>query len=105
MVVIQQYDEGKRKVLISNGKEEKIYISSADFMTRNTIRRVEVAAPIYDENVRNRIRHIFDIALSDNVKGKKMLPDGTYSDIVTNGEKINSQEVFYQEAYDAEING
>ena len=103
--IVGRFLEHSRIYRFGTGKEEKIYISSADFMTRNTIRRVEVAAPIYDENVRNRIRHIFDIALSDNVKGKKMLPDGTYSDIVTNGEKINSQEVFYQEAYDAEING
>lgn len=103
--IVGRFLEHSRIYRFGTGKEEKIYISSADFMTRNTIRRVEVAAPIYDENVRNRIRHIFDTALSDNVKGKKMLPDGTYSDIVTNGEKINSQEVFYQEAYDAEING
>ena len=73
-------------------------------MTRNTLKRVEVAVPIYDEAVRSKIRHIFDVALSDNVKGKRMMPDGTYSDIITQGEHINSQEIFYQEAYDAEIN-
>lgn len=57
--------------------------SSADFMTRNTLKRVEVAAPIYDEAVRSKIRHIFDVALSDNVKGKRMLPDGTIDCIHT----------------------
>lgn len=103
--IVGRFLEHSRIYRFGTGEEEKIYISSADFMTRNTLRRVEVAAPIYDRAVRNKIRHIFDIALSDNVKGKKMMPDGTYSDIVAQGEKINSQEVFYQEAYDAEING
>lgn len=103
--IVGRFLEHSRIYRFGTGEEEKIYISSADFMTRNTLRRVEVAAPIYDRAVRNKIRHIFDIALSDNVKGKKMMPDGTYSDIVAQEEKINSQEVFYQEAYDAEING
>lgn len=103
--IVGRFLEHSRIYRFGTGDDEKIYISSADFMTRNTIRRVEVATPIYDEAVRNRIRHIFDVALSDNVKGKRLLSDGTYSDIVTDKEKINSQEVFYQEAYDAEAKG
>ena len=103
--IVGRFLEHSRIYRFGTGDAEKIYISSADFMTRNTIRRVEVAVPILDENVRNKIRHIFDVALSDNVKGKRMLPDGTYADIITDEEKINSQEVFYQEAYDAEVNG
>ena len=102
--IVGRFLEHSRIYRFGTGEEEKIYISSADFMTRNTIRRVEVAMPIYDENVRNKIRHIFDVVLSDNVKGKRMLPDGTYADIITDKEKINSQEIFYQEAYDAEVN-
>ena len=46
----------------------KIYISSADFMTRNTVKRVEIAVPIYDEDIKNKIQRDFDILLSDNVK-------------------------------------
>ena len=103
--IVGRFLEHSRIYRFGTGDAEKIYISSADFMTRNTIRRVEVAIPILDKNVRNKIRHIFDVALSDNVKGKRMLPDGTYADIITDEEKINSQEVFYQEAYDAEVNG
>ena len=75
--IVGRFLEHSRIYRFGTGEEEKIYISSADFMTRNTIRRVEVAAPIYDENVRKKIRHIFDVVLSDNVKGKRMLPDGT----------------------------
>lgn len=103
--IVGRFLEHSRIYRFGTGDDEKIYISSADFMTRNTIRRVEVATPIYDEAVRNKIRHIFDVALSDNVKGKKLSSDGTYSDIVADKEKINSQEVFYQEAYDAEAKG
>ena len=102
--IVGRFLEHSRIYRFGTGNEEKIYISSADFMTRNTLKRVEVAVPIYDEAVRSKIRHIFDVALSDNVKGKRMMPDGTYSDIITQGEHINSQEIFYQEAYDAEIN-
>lgn len=103
--IVGRFLEHSRIYRFGTGDDEKIYISSADFMTRNTIRRVEVATPIYDEAVRNKIRHIFDVALSDNVKGKRLSSDGTYSDIVADKEKINSQEVFYQEAYDAEAKG
>ncbi len=102
--IVGRFLEHSRIYRFGTGDEEKIYISSADFMTRNTLKRVEVASPIYDEAVRSKIRHIFDVALSDNVKGKRMMSDGTYSDIITQGEKINSQEIFYQEAYDAEVN-
>lgn len=102
--IVGRFLEHSRIYRFGTGDEEKIYISSADFMTRNTLKRVEVAVPIYDEAVRSKIRHIFDVALSDNVKGKRMMPDGTYSDIIAQGEHINSQEVFYQEAYDAEVN-
>ena len=68
--IVGRFLEHSRIYRFGTGDDEKIYISSADFMTRNTIRRVEVATPIYDEAVRNRIRHILDVALSDNVKGK-----------------------------------
>ncbi len=81
---------------------QKIYIASADFMTRNTTRRVEVAAPIYDEKIRNRILHIFNTVMNDDEKGKVQCSNGTYEDRKINpdgNEKLNSQELFYEEAY------
>ena len=83
------------------GKEQKIYIGSADYMSRNTIRRVEVAAPIEDERLKKRIREMFNILMKDNVKARIMLSDGTYIHAECNegDEKINSQEYFYDEAY------
>lgn len=80
-----------------------MYIASADFMTRNTLRRVEVAAPICDPDARARIRHIFDTLMQDDEKGKELLMDGEYHDRDLHGEngRVNAQEQFYQEAYDA----
>lgn len=85
----------------TEGAEQKIYISSADYMTRNTIRRVEVAAPIEDEKLKKRIREMFRIFMSDNVKARIMLSDGTYVRCKRrdDGEPLNSQEYFYDEAY------
>lgn len=81
---------------------QKIYIASADFMTRNTTRRVEVAAPIYDEKIRSRILHIFNTVMKDDEKGKIQCSNGEYIDRKLDSEskeKLNSQELFYEEAY------
>lgn len=77
----------------------KIYISSADFMTRNTIRRVEVAAPIYDKEIRARIMDMFNTMMSDNIKARVLGSDGIYIKRTPDGEDvINAQEYFYHEA-------
>ena len=81
---------------------QKIYIASADFMTRNTTRRVEVASPIYDEKIKLRILHIFNTVMKDDEKGKIQCSNGEYVDrnLSPDGkEKLNSQELFYEEAY------
>ena len=59
-------------------EDAKMYISSADLMTRNLNRRVEVACPVYDPEAREMIRKILEIQLSDNVKASFMQPDGSY---------------------------
>ncbi len=81
--------------------EQKIYIGSADYMSRNTVRRVEVAAPVEDERLKKRIRSMFSILMSDNVKARVMLPDGNYVHVERKEgeEALNSQEYFYEEAY------
>ncbi len=77
-----------------------VYISSADWMTRNTRRRVEVAAPIYDEEIKHRILEMFDIMMSDNVKARVQQPDGSYIHAEESEPLINSQEYFYAQAYE-----
>ena len=81
--------------------DQKIYIGSADFMSRNTIRRVEVAAPIEDEKLRKRIREMFRILMKDNVKARVMLSDGSYIHDRRRERQplLSSQEYFYDEAY------
>ena len=84
-----------------DGKEQKIYIGSADYMSRNTIRRVEVAAPVEDEKLKKRIREMFGVLMHDNVKARIMQNDGTYirAERSENEGELNSQEYFYEEAY------
>lgn len=85
----------------TDGEEQKIYISSADYMTRNTIHRVEVAAPVLDSKLKKRVREIFRILMSDNVKTRIMQNDGLYTHAkpVEGEAPLNAQEYFYEEAY------
>lgn len=98
--VVGRYLEHSRIYRFGVGEKEKIYIASADFMTRNTVRRVEVAAPVYDAGIKDRIRHIFDTIMLDDEKGKEQEADGSYADRKINETPLCSQEVFFQEAYD-----
>ena len=83
------------------GKDQKIYIGSADYMSRNTIRRVEVAAPVEDEKLKKRIRDMFTVLMKDNVKARIMQSDGTYvhAERSEGEDEINAQEYFYEAAY------
>lgn len=100
--IVGRYLEHSRIYIFGLGEREKIYIASADFMTRNTLRRVEVAAPIYEETLKERVREMFRLMLRDNVKVRVQQPDGTY---VKRGrsegeEARNSQEAFFAQAYE-----
>lgn len=99
--IVGRYLEHSRIYRFGFDDEEKVYISSADFMTRNTIHRVEVAVPIYDRDIKNRIRYMFDVMMQDDEKGKELNGEGVYQDRDINEPKINSQERFYREAYEA----
>ncbi len=98
--IVGRFLEHSRIYIFGKGNTAKVYISSADFMTRNTIRRVEVAAPVYDATIKERILHMFNIMLSDNVKARVMASDGNYyrKDIKDGETRLNSQEYFYDEA-------
>lgn len=98
--VVGRYLEHSRIYRFGVGEDEKIYIASADFMTRNTVRRVEVAAPVHDEHARKKICHIFDTIMLDDEKGKEQRADGKYADRTINSTPLDSQELFYKEAYD-----
>lgn len=99
--VVGRFLEHSRIYRFGRGENDRIYIASADFMTRNTVRRVEVATPIYDEDIKARIRDVFDTVMKDTVKGKAQNNKGNYINRRGGKVKINSQELFYQQAYDA----
>lgn len=105
MSVVGRYLEHPRIFSFGTGKEQKIYIGSADMMTRNTEKRVEVACPVLDEQVRRQINHDLKVMLSDNVKARVMQKDGTYTKRKlkdeSSGKMIDSQAVFMEEALKA----
>ena len=98
--IVGRFLEHSRIYIFGCGERRKYYISSADFMTRNTVKRVEVAAPVYDPAIKARIQGIFDLMLSDNQKARDESAEGVYALVPQEGEPVNSQEILYQEAYD-----
>ena len=68
--LVDRYLEHSRVYVFAHGGEEKVYVSSADWMTRNLDRRVEVAFPIFDEALRAEVRHLLDFQRHDNVKAR-----------------------------------
>lgn len=97
--VVGRFLEHSRIYIFGNGEEAQYYIGSVDFMTRNTVKRVEVAAPVYSERLKKRLQDLFDLMLSDNKKARKEDAKGAYSVVECKGQPINSQELLYQEAY------
>ena len=97
--IVGRYLEHSRIYRFGTKEREKVYIASADFMTRNTVRRVEVAAPILDETLKERLDQMFETMMNDDEKGKELTAKGIYVDRNLNDEKINSQELFYEMAY------
>ncbi len=97
--IVGRFLEHSRIYIFGTHDRDKVYIASADFMTRNTLRRVEVAAPLYDETVKNKVRKMFATMLRDNVKAREQQTDGSYRKLSMVGPVLNSQEYFYEEAY------
>ena len=100
--IVGRFLEHSRIYIFGKGKDSEMYIASADFMTRNTLRRVEVAAPILDERLKERVQGMFDLMLQDNVQARELQPDGKYvRRRPGDDEAISSQEIFYARAYEA----
>ena len=97
--IVGRFLEHSRIYIFGKGEGSRVYISSADFMTRNTTRRVEVAAPIYDERIKERILADFELYLHDNVKARHQ-SEGVYTKVQATGEAVNAQEEFYKRAYE-----
>ncbi len=103
--IVGRFLEHARIYIFGTPEREKVYISSADFMTRNTLRRVEVAAPVEEPALRDKIHHIFSLQLSDTVKARVQNAKGNYRHVPADagGKPLNSQEILYAESYHEEI--
>ena len=97
--IVGRFLEHSRIYRFGTKEREKVYIASADFMTRNTVRRVEVAAPVLDEKLKERLDWMFEAMMNDDEKGKCLTSKGNYVDRSLNEVKLNSQEMFYAMAY------
>ncbi|MFQ7844088.1 MAG: polyphosphate kinase 1 [Coprococcus sp.] len=103
--IVGRFLEHSRIYIFGTEARARIYIASADFMTRNTTRRVEVAVPIEDVDLRARIQEMFITMLNDNVKAREQQPDGTYVCLTPEeNTPLNSQEYFFDAAYAAAEN-
>ena len=94
--IVGRYLEHTRIYRFGRGEDAALYISSADFMTRNTERRVEVACPVLSPEVRKKIFHIIDVLTSDNVKARQLGPDGEWHPRKVGSAPCCSQEVFQE---------
>lgn len=96
--IVGRFLEHSRVYCFGQGNDERMYIASADFMTRNTEKRVEVACPIYDRNVREKIHDLMDTCWADNVKARALQRDGSYRTRPIRETPIDSQQMLMAKA-------
>ncbi len=97
--IVGRYLEHSRIYIFGSGVRKKVYISSADYMTRNTTRRVEVAAPVKDEEIKKRVLDLFETQMSDNVKARVMQSDGSYARAKCDTVPVDAQKRLFAESY------
>lgn len=95
--VVGRFLEHARIYLFGRGSDAAVYISSADLMTRNLNRRVEIALPVHDARLREQIKWVLDSQLRDTAKASLMLPDGSYCR-KHSAVPFDSQEYFMQQS-------
>ena len=97
--IVGNFLEHSRFFIFENDGSQEVYMGSADWMPRNLDKRVEVAFPVEDEDLKEAVCHIVDTELEDNVKAHVLQPDGSYEKVDRRGKaRVNSQEQFCQEA-------
>ncbi len=101
--IVGRYLEHARIYLFGEGDEELMYISSADFMTRNMERRVEVGCPVDDPEIRKRIHRMIELQLADNTKARLMRSDGSYRNAGSGTMTVNSQAALMRDALEAKV--
>ncbi|WP_051188087.1 RNA degradosome polyphosphate kinase [Brevibacillus thermoruber] len=100
--IVGRFLEHSRIYCFHNGGEADVFLSSADWMTRSMIARVEILFPVLQEDLKERILHILDIMLRDDAKARVLQPDGQYRPVAAQGpHPLNSQHYFWEEAFQA----
>jgi polyphosphate kinase len=99
--IVDRYLEHARVFYFRNGGHEEVYMSSADWMRRNLDKRVEIIFPVTDARLRRRLVEILGVYFADNVKARRLLPDGTYEPVSRKGPRVRAQEKFYNDAVEA----
>ncbi|MFD1957611.1 polyphosphate kinase 1 [Paenibacillus thailandensis] len=89
--IVDRFLEHARMVYFANGGEEEVYLSSADWMTRNLTRRIELMCPVFDRELGRMLINMLQLNLNDNVKARQLLPTGAYAPVVNEGEPLRSQ--------------
>jgi polyphosphate kinase len=103
--VVGRFLEHGRIYIFGQGESQKVYIASADLMTRNTERRMEVALPILDPELKRILVNYVKAHMQDNVKGRRLTPELTYQKISLkkDGLKLNIQEALMNEQARAQL--
>ena len=103
--IVDEYLEHARVFIFHNGGDEKVYISSADWMVRNLDHRVEATCPVFDENIKRVLKNILEIQLSDNVKARILDNELSNKYVKSDGgKKIRSQIEIYNYLQDKTLN-
>lgn len=98
--IVGRFLEHSRIYIFGTKERRRYYIASADFMTRNTVKRVEVGIPVLQKNLQERIQSMFDLMLADNVKAREETAEGIYVKKPRTEPLYNSQEILYEQAYE-----
>lgn len=101
--IVGRYLEHPRIYIFGRDADEELYISSADFMTRNMDRRVEVACPVYSAAARKKIHRLIQLELEDNTKARQMRSDGSYRTVTYGKTPIDAQQILMDDALESAL--
>jgi len=99
--IVDRFLEHARIFYFRNGGHDEVYMSSADWMRRNLENRLEIIFPVTDPRLRRRLIEALKVYFADNVKARRLLPDGTYQPVGQTRTPVRAQEKFYRDAVDA----
>jgi polyphosphate kinase len=99
--IVDRYLEHARVFYFRNGGHEEVYLSSADWMRRNLLKRLEIMFPILDANFKKRLIEVLNTYYADNVKARRLLSDGAYVPVESKGPRVRAQARFHKDAVDA----